>query len=57
MGPTAPSTKSDRAAAPESWARLQPNSASMGLMNTPNTARMPEPASITKTTAASMIQP
>ena len=57
MGATAPSTKSDSAAAPESCWRVQPNSASIGLMKTPKTARSPEPPSMTNTTAASTIQP
>ena len=48
---------SDKAAAPESCWRVQPNSASIGLMKTPKTARIPEPARTTKTTAARRIQP
>lgn len=50
-GPAAPSSSSETAAAPESAARFQPKVASMGLMNTPNTARSPEPSSMTTTSA------
>ena len=52
-GPAAPSSRSESAAAPESAARSQPNVASMGLMNTPNTARRPEASSMTTTRAPS----
>ena len=51
IGPAAPSSSREMAAAPESAARSQPKVASIGLMNTPKTARRPEPSSMTTTSA------
>ncbi len=44
------------AAAPDNAARSQPNVVSMGLMNTPKTARRPDPSSMTTTSAPRTIQ-
>ena len=55
-GPTAPTSRSESAATCDMEERSQPNSASMGLMNTPRTARSPEAARKMSTTAPSMIQ-
>ena len=55
-GPAAPSSRSEIAAAPDSAARSHPKVVSMGLMNTPKTARSPDPSSMTTTRAPRTIQ-
>jgi hypothetical protein len=50
-GPAAPRSSSETAAAPDSAARSQPKVASIGLMNTPKTARRPDASSMTTTRA------
>src|SRR5262249_11288982 len=55
-GPTAPYTRSETAAAPESATRDQPNSASIGLMYTPNADRSPVPPSMANASAPRTIQ-
>ena len=56
MGLTAPSSSHDTAATPDTVARSQWNSASMGRMNTPKTWRSPEVATMMATTAPRTIQ-
>ena len=55
-GPAAPSRSRETAAAPDSAPRVQPNSASIGLMYTPKTARRPDEAAMQNVSAPSTIQ-